>query len=235
MSSESDLDSKKKEKIDVNVTIDDKAQREMNRELLDRLDEKQSSDSEQELREENEDLKNKLGIIAERAIEKKLDQLGVTSPELRAHFVKNPSELMSFEQGQKMGLNQKGPAPSGDIPLSSAQLGQSGNLELLKKRFPSVEAMIKHLRTVERNSTNPYAQNEAKLLLEKLFQKTIKSQKETGQPIQAYDPNTIENLPPLKKVGDFVTPIDPTEGDLGQFKKTRERKESEKKALEGEA
>jgi hypothetical protein len=115
----------------------------------------------EDLEEKVEDLEAKLAIVAEKELERKMNQLNV--PEnLRATFRESPEKLQGFELAQK-GSPQ---TPSGSMPLSPAQTGspQGG--------YDSVEAMINDLN--KRAKTDP----NAKACLNAFWEKWLRAKNE---------------------------------------------------------
>jgi uncharacterized membrane protein YkoI len=204
------------------VNLNDPKDIEAAKEVLAVAEKRLHGDSEkQELEEENEDLKGKLAMLAEINFQKKRKELGCTDPE-----IDTVDKLMSWQKGREGNPT----APAGSAPLNDRQMGIQLSDDIMKKKFNSPQEMISYLRRLEK-SDNPVQANQAKNILNAMFEKWAREKKQ-GTNEQPFDANSVENLPPMKKVGDFLTPIDPTQGDLAQFKKTRAQKEQEKKELE---
>jgi hypothetical protein len=141
-------------------------------------------EKQEDLEAENEDLKAKLAIVAEHALEKKMQELGV--PEhLRATFREDPSKLQGYELA-KQGTPQ---TPSGSMPLSKEQItGSSG-----KEEFSDVPSMVQDLLKRERNGDKS-----ASKILQILFQKTTKGLRQKQVEFEA-DENSQPSLKELTK------------------------------------
>jgi len=121
-------------------------------------------------------------------------------------------------------------APSGSAPLNSQQMGSDGQDDLYKHRFSNEKEMISTLLKLSREND----QN-AKSYLDAMLQNYVKAKKQNPNVPDAYfDPNAPENLPLLKKEGQFLVPVDPKEGDIGKileaWKQIRNAKREEGKA-----
>jgi hypothetical protein len=114
--------------------------------------EKPDANSEiEKLRDERDDFKGKLEMIAEMEFNRQRQKLGAPDS------VKSPEELMAYEKGLKNANNSP---PSGSAPLNEYQLGDG------KLGFETMEQMIQHLHD------NPTPENE--IILRKLWEKTLK-------------------------------------------------------------
>jgi len=175
---------KKPEKVQVEVSIDDKAQQQMNEKLL--------AQNERYMR-----------ALLEKREDEKLEQ-NMANKDLR--FSDNSGSENSGE---------KGPAPAGDVPLSTQQLGNSSN-DLKHMKFPNAEAMITHLRDLERQGSP-----EARQILDQLFMKYVMNKKENlSKPdLIEFNPNSAENLPECAQIGERFIPKRPEDGDLGRYVK----------------
>jgi len=101
------------------------------------------SEKQEDLESENEDLKAKLQIVAENALESKMNSLNV--PEhLRATFRADPSKLQGYELA-KEPIRQ---TPSGSMPLNDFQ---SGIKEFGKEGYENETEMIADLKKREQN------------------------------------------------------------------------------------
>jgi len=115
-----------------------------------------------ELQAENEDLRLKLELVAERELERKLNNLQITDPELRAKFKNNPSQLLGYELAMKERFIEKGEVPSGSAPLNDRQIGASA------KGYETHEEMIKDLRNRAKNGDS-----NAEIILNQLYKKVV--------------------------------------------------------------
>jgi hypothetical protein len=96
----------------------------------------------EDLESENEDLKAKLAIVAEKELERKMNQLDV--PEhLRATFRADPSKL----QGYELAKEKPRETPSGSMPLNDAQIKSYVQKQ---GEFASEAELIADLRKRER-------------------------------------------------------------------------------------
>jgi hypothetical protein len=154
--------------------------------------------------DESEDLKNKLGIIAEKKLEEK--RKGVTEkinaliadPEKRAEMIENlngqnPEGVKALETTMNIleeqlakAKNQRFETPAGS-PLVAQQMGQGNGEEtdLRKIHFPNIESAIVRLRE-EKAKGNPQAEQ----LLDLLWKKGIDSWRQAGHPSQSYSPDS---------------------------------------------
>jgi hypothetical protein len=160
----------KKKFENIHITVDDTAMKEMVEKVA-------------EVKEENEDLKERLSLIAEKEIEKKLSQHPELTQEQRIEFAQNPEALKAYEEGK----NAQTGIPSGTAPLQSNyfeqfQKGQQ-NEDLLKRQWNSPEEMIMYLRA------NKSAQSEK--ILNELWKKTLEASTVHHVPMQ-YPPKDVE-------------------------------------------
>jgi len=104
-------------------------------------------------------------------------------------------------------------SPSGSAPLNSAQMGQSQ--DLWTKKYEDYPSMIKELRQ-KAHAGNREAQSYLDQLLTKYGE--WKHLNPTV-PEQAHNPNSQEELLDLHlvKKGDFLTPENPENGDIGKI------------------
>ena len=146
------------------------------------MEREQASKTAEELAEENEDLKNKLSIIAERELEKKRKAISeratslLKNPEKRTEMLEkikteSPEQLQNTEAmlgilEKELGKGEEHKSiPSGSAELVSQQYGgQQEKTDLLHRRFDTIEQAIQVLRS-EKAKGNP----EAEPLLKKLF------------------------------------------------------------------
>lgn len=176
--------------------LDDPEQRRIVEKAIDykKAKEKEITQSKDELEEENEDLKNKLAIIAEKEFEKKKAQLGCTDPE-----VLTPDALRMWEKGKKTVEGTSFHSPSGtarcDIP---EQMGfpNNDNLPLRQKKFASYEAMITYTRELARKGDPESIQ-----VLKELEAKALSDYGEHHQDI-SYSPD--KNVPKSSAIPEVV-------------------------------
>jgi hypothetical protein len=156
--------------------------------------------------DENQDLKSKLGLAAEKALQKKKQELG-----LNPNSSMTPDEVLAYEKGlQEKNSNGKG--PSGTAPLNRAQLGERGT-DLYHTRFSNPQELISTLQKLSHEGNA-----EAQSYLDKLTEQFVRVYIHGKKPLEEYhDPNSPENLPDLKKEGNYLTPVRKEEGDLGRL------------------
>lgn len=126
----------------------------------------------EQLTSEVEDLKGKLGLIAEKALSDKKKSLG-----LDPNNSMSPEEVMGYEKGLESG---SGKAPSGSAPANDAQYGKSSS-DLLTRKWSSHAEMVQFLKE---NSDDP----EARKYYDALWKQAIQAMK-TGQKIE-YNPQS---------------------------------------------
>lgn len=124
-----------------------------------------------ELKEKVEDLQNKLGLIAEKAFDKKKAELGCSDSS-----IDTPDKLFAWEKG-KTGKSDF----AGSAPLNSAQMGQGENSDILKRKFANHAELVKFLKD---NESDP----EVKKYYDALWKQTIQAMK-NGSKIE-YNPQT---------------------------------------------
>jgi len=117
-----------------------------------------ASDEIQRLKDEAEDYKAKLEMVALMNLERKRRELNAPSD------IDTVEKLVGYEKGLRRETNS---APSGSAPLNEYQLGNG------KIGFETHEQMIKWLRD------NPTPENEA--ILRELFAKAVKGTKQSSQ------------------------------------------------------
>ncbi|MGD0202403.1 MAG: hypothetical protein ABSC20_00675 [Candidatus Bathyarchaeia archaeon] len=146
--------------------------------------------------DESEDLKNKLGIIAEKKLEEK--RKGVTEkintliadPDKRAEMLENlkgrtPEGIKDMEYTMNLleeqlskAKNQKFEVPAGSAPMNSQQLGSSIETDdIYRKKFGSYDDMIRALRNESKSEDKQKAQH-ANLVLNALLNKYAVAQKQ---------------------------------------------------------
>jgi hypothetical protein len=167
------------------------------------------NEKEQELEDENEDLKNKLGLISQIQYEKKqkeaTDKVNklIADPEKRAIFIEQiksgkPDQVSALDKTMdlladqlKTNSNQRFETPAGNAPLNSQQWGNQNNDNIWTRKFPSGEAMAKSLEAYAQDPNNsPAEQGRAKAVIGELWQKNVrewKANNKTGQLISNRD------------------------------------------------
>ena len=140
------------------------------------VDSKQLRDSLQDNIEKDQqikDLEEKLNLVAQNAWEKKKREVGCNDP-----TVNDPDSLMAWEKGRNSVNGQPmKPINAGVVPLSSqTQTSQP-------QAFESQEELIDSIRD-RCSASNPDKQDRenAKLILDKLFEKSLKGQKDANKP-----------------------------------------------------
>lgn len=130
---------------------------------------KSEDNSKDELMQENEDLKNKISIIAKRKFDSKKKLLN--APE----YIRTPEELMDWEK-IRGNLDPTEKSSSGTLSLAGQTAGGSG------MEFESQEEMIAELQR-RKNSpkASPQEKREAKAILDALWLKSIKGKIQTGE------------------------------------------------------
>jgi hypothetical protein len=129
----------------------------------------------------------------------------------------------------------KGNAPRNETPSGSAyanerQYGAKDDLytkDFSKDALTREEAYKNLILELRERASN--GDTEAQSYLDSLTKRFIEFKKSNpNTPETSYNPNASENLPPLKKVGDYETPIDKDLGDIGsmlaKWRKDRLRK-----------
>lgn len=116
-----------------------------------------------------DDLKNKLGIIAEKEFEKK--RKAVNAPD----EVNSPERLFGFEIAKKM-LNPKN-EPAGSAPMNPDYNPNGTTDDIYKKRFGTYDDMVKALRAESKSEDKAKAQR-ANLVLNALLNKYATSQRD---------------------------------------------------------
>lgn len=161
------------------------------------LDDQNAKKETEELKSEVEDLKGKLGIIAEKALEAKMDKLGISDQD-RETFRQNPEMLRGYELGISQNSNSRQQAPSGSAPLNNQQLhGSQGS-----QGYGSVQEMLDDLYSRERQGDKNATAIIQKLVL-KVARGTLKGQqnnefekpqeKESGTVTRVITPLTVED------------------------------------------
>jgi preprotein translocase subunit SecD len=194
----------------VKVSANDPESIENAKKLLKKMEEKANIE---QVIQERDDLKEKLDMLATAQFEKKKRELNAPDS------ITTVEALKAYEEGIRQKEN------GGSAPMNDRQMGiPEGSDDIMKVKFNSVQDEIRELRRRERHP-NPEIANQAKELLTALYQKSLDAGKQ-GQPPQTFDPNTKEALQDLRliKKDGFLTPLDPEEGDLAQFKKTKRKR-----------
>jgi hypothetical protein len=163
----------------------------------------------QELAEENEDLKNKLAIVAEKAFERKRKEANeIDTPEKLLGFVKAKESMQPREEH------------GGVAPLNSYQYngGQQQATDLMHRKFANIEEAIATLQNERRNGGAQAV--EADRLLNLLWKKGLGAWREAGHPSQTYSPDS--NMEKSNAVPDinFENPKVSEESGFPQIKKS---------------
>lgn len=183
---------------------------------------KQMAETNAELKQKVKELEQKEGESFD--LEAKRKELAKDFNDKRFLEAENKQELAQMvAEAVKEAQEIKQGKPTGSAPMNDRQLGVSQGSDIMTQKFNSTKDMIAELRRREK-SVNAQTSQEAKKILEALYRKSLEAQKQSGQAIPLFDPNNPENLPELKEEHGFKTPIDPTTGDLGEFKKGRKQK-----------
>jgi len=119
------------------------------------------------LKEENEDLRSKLEIVAEEQLEKKMMGLGL-SEEQKEFIRKSDNPIQSLKAVQIRKPNVAGTASL------AAQYGKQEPTELKKKEFASIEDLILTLKDQEK-STNQQERAEAEQIIKTLNEKWVRA------------------------------------------------------------
>jgi uncharacterized membrane-anchored protein YjiN (DUF445 family) len=165
-------------KLELSVSVDSK-------QMEDLIEEKK------ELKAENEDLRTKLQIVAEKALEKKMTELGVPDSE-KAYFRENPEALIGWEKARPSRTPSMPQPPATQNSLEANERALHGTSE----GFESHEAMIDHLRDLEKNGTNE-ERRYAKAVLNKLFEKWVNAKKDDPN---LRDKTYVSTEPPLEEI-----------------------------------
>jgi hypothetical protein len=140
----------------------------------------EGKDSEKEaLEAENEDLRSKIDLIAQKAFEKKKRELNAPDE------VNTPEKLMGYEMAQK-AKTPTSPQNSGCVPLSSQTPANQDSA------YGSYEEMVDNIRD-RASAQNPNLQDrtQAKAVLDKLMEKAFSGQKESLKPFDYQMPKDI--------------------------------------------
>jgi hypothetical protein len=130
--------------LDAKTDLNDPEQRKVVEKLIEAKDKAEAHNGEptrEELETENSELKDRLAILAEQALQKKKKALGL-----------DPNDPVTIEQLQgyekALQAKEKNP-PSGSAPLNSAQLGQQSQegVDLRLKKFESYDDMVRFLHS----------------------------------------------------------------------------------------
>jgi len=145
-----------------------------------------SEDSEKEaLIEENEDLRNKLTLVAHAEFERKKRSLGAPQE------IETPEQLQGWEMAKKSKEGEKG--SFGTAPLSS-QTSQNTDME-----FESHEELVDFLRLKEREGSAE-EKAEAKAVLDELTKKMLEGVKEAKKGIVYEDTgNLVKKLNEIER------------------------------------
>ena len=188
--------------------------------------------SNDDLKEENEDLRNKLGIIAEKRLDEKrkivTDKINslIRDPSRRAEMVEklktdSPEGVSAMDTTMKILEEQLGSKherfePAGS-PLVPQQIGygQQQATDLMHRKFANIEEAIATLQTERRKGNQ-----EANELLNLLWKKGLGAWREAGHPSQTYSPDS--NMEKTNAVPDinFENPKVSGESGFPQIKKS---------------
>lgn len=180
-------------KVEIGLDIDgrDPKQVDFLREVLN----KPSPNDNVDLKEENEDLRNKLAIIAEKRLDEK--RKGVTDkinslirdPSRRAEMLEklktdSPEGVSAMDTTMKIleeqlaNKNQRFETPAGSAPMNAQQMGygQSQGGDIYSKKFPDYNSMIQALRDESKDPDKQKAQH-ANLVLNQLLNKYAVAQR----------------------------------------------------------
>ena len=126
----------------------------------------------------------------------------------KEHFREHPEEIFGYERATKQ--NQKHEIPSGNAPLSQAQLTGS----LPKEGFDSIEGMINHLHDMEKVGS-PEEKAYAKEALAKMTHKFLNQLKNEGKTINYEDKNfeILKKLTENKRRREIIKRQKGTEGE----------------------
>jgi hypothetical protein len=130
-----------------------------------------------ELEEKNEELREKLEIIALAQFESKKRELGCNDAD-----IDTPDKLEAWQKG-----HEEKKEASGSAPLSYGQM--YGGEPPPQKGFNSVEDMVTELRMDAR-----LGDKNAQRILDKLFEKTLKGVKEQEKGVKSYVPDEEDNF-----------------------------------------
>jgi hypothetical protein len=191
---------KKKLGQDINVTIDDVAQRELNEKIIERLDKVEGKDV-----HTSDDLsERKIKFFNDYKDQRILD--ATTNEELR-------DVMKSIVQ---LGLERAKGTPAGSAPLEGNYPQQKSDLYRMK--FTDAKTMIDTVGRIARENAGTPEGAEAQSYLDALTAKWLQSKKAhlNVPDVGYFDANSPENQPLMKKVQTFLTPQDPSEGELGK-------------------
>jgi hypothetical protein len=225
--SEKDENNGQNSKIEVEIKDDEDAKQKL-REALDRA---------KKAEEEAEDYKSKLGIIAEKELEKHRQGVMEKARELMPNDeerikeieakLKTPEGVQAMEytlktledvqaqNAEKSKAKEKSNdfgIPSGSAPLQG-QYEQQVNDDIMRHKFNSVKEMIDTVRAKAQTGDT-----QAQKILDALLSKYIKDKKTNPSVGDSfYDPNAPENLGKLVKKDGLLVLEDQTQGDLGKL------------------
>jgi len=123
----------------------------------------------QKAEQEAEELREKLDLVTEAQIEKKLNELGITDEEKRFEFKANPDMLIGYEQALKDAKPKfRDEGAVGSLPLSPEQI--YGGIP--PQGYTSEKELIEDLR--KRSHLGGAEGQQAEQILGKLLEKTLK-------------------------------------------------------------
>jgi hypothetical protein len=199
----------KKKSFNLNDIEDAKRAKEIAEKAIATLEKPDANEEIQRLKDEKEDYKSKLEIVAQMNLERKKRELGAPDS------ITTPDELIAYEKG----LKDSHGIPSGSAPLNQFQLGDG------KLGFETLPQMIQWLRD------NPSAENEK--ILNQLFMKSIQGSKRERIPEYSEDP--VEKSSVLEVESNVMSPTskkDPNiESDVERYNAVlRKRREEANKS-----
>ncbi|MGD0644103.1 MAG: hypothetical protein ABSA75_04290 [Candidatus Bathyarchaeia archaeon] len=217
-------------KVEIGLDIDgrDPKQVDFLREVLN----KPSPNDNVDLKEENEDLRNKLAIIAEKRLDEKrkivtnkINSL-IRDPSRRAEMLEKlktdtPDGVSAMDTTMKIleeqlaNKNQRF-EPAGSAPMNAQQMGYGQqSTDLMHRKFANIEEAIATLQTERRKGNQ-----EANELLNLLWKKGLGAWREAGHPSQTYSPDS--NMEKSNAVPDinFENPKVSRESGFPQIKKS---------------
>jgi hypothetical protein len=193
-----------RKKLGLDADLRDKEQLAVVRKIVDQKAE------DNELRDENLDLKAKLEIISELEITKKLDKYGVKSATMREKFLAHPDQFEAYVEGlNKEGQNNPSGANWVNPDYNNSQQ-PSQQSELAKKVYPSYEAMLEDLHDREGVFAQSKKGLEATRMLEAVTRRFFEHHKETNSPVPVWQ----KPMPELINVNGLLTPKNPDDADL---------------------
>jgi hypothetical protein len=200
------LTQKISESEDIKVTVDNEHTKSLEQRAL-------------KAEEEAEDLKTKLGIIAEKELDKRrkavVEKVNSTFKDSgkRAEMLdkvanSNPQQLSAMDSmldAFSEQLGKKSFEPSGSAPINPQQLGNQGETDLAHRKFNSVQEAYQTLLNIQKTGS-PQEATEAKRLADLMLQKGIRDYIELGHPSGRYcEDDKIEkkNVDPTVNLSEY--------------------------------